>query len=93
VTRASGERLSYEEVTARLEEETVGFLAELGVTNGFFELIHVIIHAENEKYETIVRWLYDIIYGSEFDLQRSVIFSFLSFPSLSLHYNECESGV
>ncbi|KAI5124638.1 hypothetical protein M0805_004247 [Coniferiporia weirii] len=70
VTTSSGERLSHEQVVAKLDDETVSYETELGMQNYFAENFRVSIKVEKEKYEAAVRWMKDLIYGAEFDLSR-----------------------
>lgn len=73
VTTSNGERLSHEEVVARLDEETVSYENELGMQGYFAETFRVSINVEKEKYEAAVRWMKDLIYGAEFDVSRFVL--------------------
>ncbi|KAF9780022.1 hypothetical protein BJ322DRAFT_1165133 [Thelephora terrestris] len=67
---SNGERLSHEEVVNKLDDETVAYGAESGASNMFEELLRVSIKVEKDRYETAVRWLKDLFYGSEFDKER-----------------------
>lgn len=71
VTLSTGERLDHEEVVHKLEDETVSYEAELGVSGYFAETVRISIKVETDKYETAVRWIKDLVYGSEFDPSRS----------------------
>ena len=73
--RQSGERLSHEEVVDQLDEQTVFYEIGLGTTGVFTETLHVAIRVEVAKYELAVAWLRDLLYGSEFSKERSVLFS------------------
>ena len=75
VKRSSGERLSYEEVVNRLDDETVSFEVTLGTGNTFTETMHVTLKVEASMYETGIAWLKDLVYGSEFDKDRRVVVS------------------
>ena len=70
ITASSGERLTHEEVVARLDDETVSYESELGIRGYFEEMFRVSIKVEKEKYETAVRWMKDLIYGADFDVTR-----------------------
>ena len=70
IKRSTGERLSHEQVVNKLDDETVAYAAELGVSNSFEELLRVAIKVEKDQYETAVLWLKDLFYGSEFDKER-----------------------
>jgi hypothetical protein len=75
VKRHSGERLSHEEVVDHLDEQTVSYEIGLGTSGAFSETMHVAIRVEVAKYELAVAWLRDLLYGSEFSKERSVLFS------------------
>lgn len=70
VRRSTGERLSYEEVVNKLDDETVSFEVALGMGNAFTETVRVTIKVETAMYETAIAWLKDLVYGSEFDKER-----------------------
>ena len=72
--RQSGERLSHEEVVDQLDEQTVFYEAGLGTSGMFSEMLHISIRVEVAKYELAVAWLRDLLYGSEFTKERSVLF-------------------
>lgn len=73
VTRQSGEHLSHEEVINKLDNETVSYESGLGLGDQFCETLRVSFKVETPHYETAVAWLRDLVYGSEFDKERSVI--------------------
>ena len=54
----------------KLDDETVSYEAELGLQGYFAETFRVSIKVETSAYEEAVRWLADLIYGSEFDPVR-----------------------
>ena len=70
--RQSGERLSHEEVVDQLDDQTVYYEVELGVSGRFAETLRVAIRVEVAKYELAVAWLKDLLYGSEFVKERYV---------------------
>lgn len=70
VRRESGERLSHEEVINQLDNETVSYEINLGMSNGFSDLVRVSIKVETPLYEKAVAWLKDLVYGAEFDRER-----------------------
>lgn len=72
VVRHNGVRLSHEDVVNQLDDETVSYRAEFGVSNSFMNTFRVSIQVEKARYETAVSWLRDLIYGSEFDKERCV---------------------
>lgn len=73
VKRHSGERLSHEEVVDQLDEQTVFYGIGLGASGMFSETLGVTIRVEVAKYELAVAWLRDLLYGSEFSKERSVL--------------------
>lgn len=75
VKRHSGQRLSHEEVVDQLDEQTVFYDIGLGTSGTFAETLRVTIRVEVAKYELAVAWLSDLLYGSEFSKERSVLFS------------------
>lgn len=76
VVTSDGVRLSHEEVVAKLDDETVMYETELGIQGYFAESFRVSIRVEKELYEVAVRWLKDLIYGLEFDVERfDILFS------------------
>lgn len=70
VKRQSGERLSHEEVVDQLDDQTVSYEVNLGVSGRFAETLRVTIRVEVAKYELAVAWLRDLLYGSEFVKER-----------------------
>lgn len=70
VTTSLGEKLTHEEVVARLDDETVSYENELGIQGYFAETFRISIKVEREKYEDAIRWMKDLIYGAEFDATR-----------------------
>jgi hypothetical protein len=75
VKRHSGERLSHEEVVDQLDEQTVSYEIGFGASGMFAETLRVTIRVEVAKYELAVAWLRDLLYGSEFSKERSVLLS------------------
>jgi Zn-dependent M16 (insulinase) family peptidase len=72
VVRHNGLRLTHEEVVNRLENDTVSYEVDTGVSGSFEETLRISIKVEMAEYETAVAWLRDLIYGSEFDKERYV---------------------
>ncbi|KAF8807490.1 hypothetical protein BYT27DRAFT_7189561 [Phlegmacium glaucopus] len=70
VRRASGVRLSHEEVINQLDNETVSYEVGLGVSNSFTDIFRVSMKVEKAHYETAIAWLKDLVYGAEFDENR-----------------------
>ncbi|KLO20262.1 hypothetical protein SCHPADRAFT_817077 [Schizopora paradoxa] len=67
---SDGKKLSYEQVVAKLDDDTVSYETELGVQMYFAETFRISIKAETRMYEKTVRWVKDLIYGAEFDIAR-----------------------
>jgi hypothetical protein len=70
VKRHSGEYLSFEDVVNGLDSDTVDYCADLGILEGFTEMLRVSIKVETSTYEVAVAWLRDLVYGSEFSKER-----------------------
>jgi len=75
VKRHSGVRLSHEEVVNQLDNDTVSYEVGLGVSNNFTDTFRITIKVEKSKYETAIAWLRDLVYGSEFDKERYVLYA------------------
>ncbi|KIK71096.1 hypothetical protein GYMLUDRAFT_147646 [Collybiopsis luxurians FD-317 M1] len=73
VRRLSGERLSHEEVVNKLDNETVSYEIGLGFGGSFAENLRISLKVETANYENAVAWLYDLLYGSEFDKERLAV--------------------
>ncbi|KIY47049.1 hypothetical protein FISHEDRAFT_75082 [Fistulina hepatica ATCC 64428] len=70
VKRASGECLTHEEVSHKLDDETVSYEARMGIGSNFQETLVVSIKVETAQYETAVTWIKDLVYGAQFDKDR-----------------------
>ncbi|KAL6304310.1 Metalloenzyme, LuxS/M16 peptidase-like protein [Sparassis latifolia] len=70
VTRSSGEKLTHEEVVNRLDNDTVSYEVNLGVSGTFSETMRVTIKVETAMYESAIAWLKDLVYDSIFDKER-----------------------
>jgi Zn-dependent M16 (insulinase) family peptidase len=70
VKRANGQILSHEEVINALDNETVEYEANLGVSGIYQELLHISIKVETSRYEEAVAWLSDVVYRSQFNKER-----------------------
>ncbi|KAI0673522.1 Metalloenzyme, LuxS/M16 peptidase-like protein [Trametes maxima] len=73
VQRSTGEKLNHEEVSHRLDSDTVSYEVSLGVNNAFTETVRVSIKVETAQYENAIAWLKDLVYGSEFDKDRLAV--------------------
>lgn len=72
VTRldGSGERLSYETVVKELDEDVLEYDAAIGLGSNFSETIAVEMKVEIPQYEKAIAWLRDLLWGSDFALER-----------------------
>ena len=66
----SGQQLSYEEVIKLLDEDTLEYDSSLGVGYGFAENICIDLKIEKANYEKAIGWLRDLVWGSEFSVER-----------------------
>ena len=64
--------LSHEEVINQLDNETVSYVADLGVSYRFTDIFRVSIEVEIAHYETAIAWLKDLVYGADFNKDRYV---------------------
>lgn len=63
-----GTKMSFEEVVNSLDTETVEYDISFGA--GLSEQIKVSIKVEKDKYEQAVRWMKNLLFCSEFDVER-----------------------
>ncbi|KAI9610843.1 hypothetical protein H4Q26_008685 [Puccinia striiformis f. sp. tritici PST-130] len=68
VKRKDGSRLSYDEVVHQLDTQTVEYDINLG--SPISQTLEVIMKVEKSKYATAVSWLGDLLWRSEFDVDR-----------------------
>jgi len=80
IIRHNGVRLTHEDAINQLDNDTVSYNVELGVSGSFTNVIRVSIEVERASYETAVAWLRDLIYGAEFDKERWVFPLFVEGP-------------
>ena len=73
VCRTSGVRVSHEEVINQLDDETVYYNVQLGVSDYFEDISNVSIKVEIAHYETAIALLKYLVYGAEFDENRYII--------------------
>ena len=64
--------LSHEEVVNQLDNETVSYTVELGVSHSFTDILRVSIEVEIAHYETAIAWLKDLVYGADFNKDRYI---------------------
>lgn len=77
VKRADGTHLSHEQVINLLDDETVSYQCDLGVSGAFGELLRVTLKVEKARYEAAVVWLKDLMYGGEFVAERYVNYGYV----------------
>ncbi|PWY97140.1 hypothetical protein BCV70DRAFT_219707 [Testicularia cyperi] len=65
----SGASLTYEEVVKGLDEDTLEYDVSLG-TGGFGELVCAELKVERDNYERGIAWFRDLLYGSQFAVDR-----------------------
>ena len=64
--------LSHEKVINQLDNETVWYKVELGVSYYFTDIFCVSIKVEIAHYETAIAWLKDLVYGADFNKDRYI---------------------
>jgi hypothetical protein len=70
VRRASGEQLTHEEVVDQLDRDTVSYDTSLGFGSSFTEVARISIKVETAHYSTAIAWIWDLLHGSVFDVER-----------------------
>lgn len=65
--------MTHEEVINKLDNETVSYETALGLGDQFCETLRVSFKVEAQQYETAIAWLKDLVYGSEFNKERSAL--------------------
>ena len=63
-----GTRLSFEDVIKSLDSDTVSYACGLG--RGLSEGIEIMIRVAKDKYPQAISWLRDLLFNSEFDVER-----------------------
>ena len=71
VTRADGTKLGFEDVVAKLDAETLSY--SIDINSPLQEGITLCIKVAKEKYAVAVAWLRDLLVGSHFSVDRSVL--------------------
>ncbi|PKI83996.1 hypothetical protein MVES_002292 [Malassezia vespertilionis] len=66
----SGEKLSYEEVVKRLDEDVLEYDVAIGLGSSFAENVAIEFKVERTQYRDAIAWLRDLLWGSEFSLDR-----------------------
>ena len=75
ITRADGTRISHEDVVKQLEDDTVAYDITLGHGGYFQEMVRCSIKVETSQYATGIAWLRDLLYFSEYDVDRYLTMS------------------
>jgi hypothetical protein len=70
VTRPDGTKVSHEDLVKQLDEVTVAYEADCGITGYFGDTIRVTIKAEASQYETVIGLLRDLLYSPEYAKDR-----------------------
>ncbi|KAF2112386.1 metallopeptidase [Lophiotrema nucula] len=65
-----GKRIEFEEVTTRLEQDTIEYSLDRGTDIGNSEMIYIYFVVEQDKFETAVKWLKTMLKDSIFDQER-----------------------
>lgn len=65
--------MTHEEVINKLDNETVSYETALGLGDQFCETLRVSFKVEAQQYETAIAWLKDLVYGSDFNKERSAL--------------------
>lgn len=65
-----GERMEFEEVITKLEQDTIEFSFDRGSDIGNSEMLYISFVAEAAKYRTVVQWLKMMLADSVFDTER-----------------------
>lgn len=65
-----GKRIEFEQVVTEMEQDTILYRVDTGAPVGNSELITIKFVVEPDKFETIVKWLRDLLLNSIFDEER-----------------------
>lgn len=65
--------MTHEEVINKLDNETVSYETALGLGDQFCETLRVSFKVEAQQYETAIAWLKELVYGSDFNKERSAL--------------------
>lgn len=83
IVTSTGEKLGFEEVVVKLDDETSHYTCDLGFRHSYLaDNFLVVIKVEKEQYELAVQWMKDLIYGAEFDIPRCASFNRWLSPGL-----------
>lgn len=67
-----GQRIEFEEVITKLEQDTIEFSLDRGSDVGNSEMLYISFVAEADKFETVVQWLKTMLIESVFDTERVI---------------------
>ncbi|CAE6470602.1 unnamed protein product [Rhizoctonia solani] len=70
VTRPDGTKMSHEDLVKKLDEVTVAYDANCGISGYFADTIRVSIKAELSRYEEVIGLLRDVLYAPEYPKDR-----------------------
>lgn len=70
VQRQDGSSLKYEDVVKQLDEDVLEYDATIGIGSSFSETMAIEFKAPVAHYEKVVAWVYDLLWRSEFSLDR-----------------------
>lgn len=67
-----GERIDFEEIITKLEQDTIEYSLDRGSEVGNSEMLYIPFTAESNKFETCVQWLKTMLVDSIFDTERII---------------------
>ena len=73
VVRLDGQRLSFEDVVTLLNKDTIEY--NIGVGHPLHEDVKIAFRVQKSKYREAVKWISDLLFNAEFDVDRSVYLS------------------
>lgn len=65
-----GNLISYQEVVTQLNNETVAYGVNFGLTGRFVQLVTLVFQVEREKYLKGIQWLHELIFETVFEEER-----------------------
>jgi Zn-dependent M16 (insulinase) family peptidase len=66
----NGKRVEFEEVTTKLERDTIEYSVDRGYQVGNSEMLYINFVSESNKFDTCVQWLKTMLVDSVFDVER-----------------------
>lgn len=70
IIRRDGTHLPYEAVVQALDEDVLEYDAAIGIGSNFAETVAIELKVAAPQYEKAVAWLHDLLWGSQFALDR-----------------------